>query len=917
MTTVRVDWFVPVLDVTSALLLGVVALMGAMDAVLRREVIGLPIAAAATATGVLWLAHMVVFPGVLHFGLPGAGSQTPIAVFSLTSIASPTLLIGALLARPRPLAHPGRAVVLTLGAAVAGALGLAVAAVAASSHLPAMIAAGERFTTFTQLLWLAGLGASLAAIGLFASGKRGDARVSNMVMTALLLIAFGAIDQVLFVHGRYQARWYVAMVLRVLPDVALLAAMCRLFVQSVKNEQHRTSDLRVLEQTALALAARPDRLSIQLEVVAAVRDALTKRSDHGHPEVSLFEVHKGWATLVAEQHLAGKVDVTPFPLELDPLLERALAHGRPELFLVEELQTNQRLDNGNLDDQARAEQRVAHRALAERGLCAWVCMPIVFEDELLGALTVASSTPGALDADAVQLIEGIAHLAGLAIARADIYDRVAAIVHSITEGVITVDEAGAIESVNPVASGILREPVAALVGRPVELVADPTSRGTLGSLLENCRAGGVNTASIEMAGHRSGGAFPLEATAAPLQLGSRRLVLLVIRDLTEKRAAEETLRSSEARGRAIIQAASEAFVEIDGDGIVTRWNDHAEQLFGWPEAEAVGAVLAERILPLRYRQAHKKGIAEYLRTGKSQLLNQWIEISAITRTGREIPVELSIWPVESPTGTSFCAFVRDISERKAAERALRQANQDLARSNADLSEFASVAAHDLKSPLSNIGGFAGMLAEGMGGDLTAEGREYTGYIARGVSRMTELIDDLLSYARLGSAAMAWEPVDCQRLVAEILVDLGGTIAARGATVQAEGLPVVTGDSARLRQLFQNLLTNALKFAAADTVPVVQVKADHLDADWVISVTDNGIGIDERHRDRVFRMFQRLHSDEYDGTGMGLALCKRVAEAHGGRIWVEQPPEPGTSICVALPRQPITAADQSSEAHHAG
>lgn len=252
------------------------------------------------------------------------------------------------------------------------------------------------------------------------------------------------------------------------------------------------------------------------------------------------------------------------------------------------------------------------------------------------------------------------------------------------------------------------------------------------------------------------------------------------------------------------------------------------------------------------------------------------------------------------------AAVQRELERSNAE--LQAANQELARSNADLVEFAYVASHDLSEPLRVISGHVQLLARRYEGSLDDDAARYIAYAVDGCSRMQSLITDLLAYSRVGQARLVAKQVDCERVVSEVLVGLGPAIAEAGAVVEVGDLPEVIGDPGQLRQLFANLIGNAVKFTAPDVVPTVQVSGT-TDGDVArFVVADHGIGVPVRHRERIFRMFQRLHRrDDYPGTGIGLSICRRIVDRHGGRIEVQDTPGGGATFVVVLPASPRSTA----------
>ena len=225
---------------------------------------------------------------------------------------------------------------------------------------------------------------------------------------------------------------------------------------------------------------------------------------------------------------------------------------------------------------------------------------------------------------------------------------------------------------------------------------------------------------------------------------------------------------------------------------------------------------------------------------------------------------------------------------------------ELARSNADLEQFAYVASHDLQEPLRMVTMYMQILEEEYGGQLSADADRYIKYAVDGATRMGDLIDGLLGLSRVNTQKIQPAPTDCNELVGQVISDLGQVIEDSGAEVTFEDLPIVNADSTQLGQLFQNLISNGIKFRG-DALPRVHVEAQERGGEWVFSVRDNGIGIAPRHRERVFQMFQRLHNrSEYPGTGIGLAICYKIVQSHGGRIWVESVAGEGSTFYFTVP-----------------
>ncbi len=259
-------------------------------------------------------------------------------------------------------------------------------------------------------------------------------------------------------------------------------------------------------------------------------------------------------------------------------------------------------------------------------------------------------------------------------------------------------------------------------------------------------------------------------------------------------------------------------------------------------------------------------------------------------------------------------YVLDISERKRNERTVALYAEELARSNRELEAFASVASHDLQEPLRTVASFTQLLAARYGDRFDAEGHELLGFVVGGVERMSALIEGLLAVSRVGTRALPHAPVDCERLLQGVLDDLRTALDAAGASVTHDPLPTLPGDETQLGQLLRNLLDNAVKFHRPGVPPRVAISALREGDVWVFRVSDNGLGIEPQYFDRIFVIFQRLHlQDEYPGTGIGLAVCRRVVERHGGRMWIESEPGVGSTFCFTLPATAVAGSRADREA----
>ena len=241
----------------------------------------------------------------------------------------------------------------------------------------------------------------------------------------------------------------------------------------------------------------------------------------------------------------------------------------------------------------------------------------------------------------------------------------------------------------------------------------------------------------------------------------------------------------------------------------------------------------------------------------------------------------------------------DITKLKLLEDELKDKNEKLERSNKELEQFAYVASHDLQEPLRMVASYTELLEERYKGELDEKADKYIGYAVDGAKRMQRLINDLLVLSRVNTRGKPFETVNCNDLVEKVLQGLGSTLNEKQAQIKADPLPTLTGDHTQLFQLFQNLISNAVKFHGAEK-PVVKISAKQDNSEWIFSIRDNGIGIDPEFFDRIFVIFQRLHErDAYQGTGIGLSIAKKIVERHGGKIWVESEPGAGSTFYFSL------------------
>ncbi len=349
---------------------------------------------------------------------------------------------------------------------------------------------------------------------------------------------------------------------------------------------------------------------------------------------------------------------------------------------------------------------------------------------------------------------------------------------------------------------------------------------------------------------------------------------------------------------ALLESAPDAIVIVDRQGRIAIVNRQVEEMFGYKRDELL-AQPVEMLIPERFRGRHVRDRDDYIASPSTRPMGAGLELHARRKNGTEFPVEISLSPLQAPDGMLVTSIIRDVTDRKRVEEQLRQTAADLESSNAELEQFAYVASHDLQEPLRMVASYTQMLARRYQGKLDADADEFIEYAVDGARRMQALINDLLAYSRVGTRRRAFEPTDTGAVVDQVIADLNVAIGEEGATVTRGPLPLVMGDPVQLGQLFQNLISNAIKFRG-ERPPEVRITAERDDDTWRFAVADNGIGIDADYADRIFVIFQRLHTrSEYPGTGIGLAICKKIVERHGGRIWVDGRPGKGTTFHLTI------------------
>jgi PAS domain S-box-containing protein len=393
--------------------------------------------------------------------------------------------------------------------------------------------------------------------------------------------------------------------------------------------------------------------------------------------------------------------------------------------------------------------------------------------------------------------------------------------------------------------------------------------------------------------------FPIEIMLSPLESAEGTLVTAAIRDISVRRAAEKHLAQMEGRYRGLLEAAPDAMVVVNQGGEIVLLNVQAEKQFGYSRDELIGQKV-KNIIPEGFAE---RLVADALRSVEDALAQQigtGIELTGRRRDSSEFPIELMLSPLESAEGILVTAAVRDITTRKKAEANLLNKVEELNRSNEELGQFAYIASHDLQEPLRMVASYTQLLSRRYKGKLDSDADEFIAFAVDGASRMQRLIQDLLAYSRVGTKGRDLVEISSEEALEQALINLRGAIEDKGAVVTHDPLPSVVADDMQLVQLFQNLVGNAIKYQSSG-IPKVHISVTKNGGKkWTFSVKDNGLGIDPQYFEKIFGMFQRLHKrEEFAGTGIGLAICKKIVERHGGSISVESEPGHGSTFRFAL------------------
>jgi PAS domain S-box-containing protein len=477
-------------------------------------------------------------------------------------------------------------------------------------------------------------------------------------------------------------------------------------------------------------------------------------------------------------------------------------------------------------------------------------------------------------------------------------DRIlATALEATTDAVFMKDAGGRYLMLNRAAAAYFGCPAGEVVGHVDTEFFPPEEAAALRAMDRSVLASGV-TATAEEVVSTDEGTRLLQSTKGVYRddAGRPAGVFGISRDITEQRRAADEHR----RFVAALELTVEGVAHLDLEGRFIWVNDAFATLCGYPPLEMIGLPWSALAHPddLDHMSAAHAGVARGSRIER--------EVRTVRRDGSWFHAQLVVVMAKDGDGahSGFCSTLRDVSDRKAAEAVLHRASTELERRNTELEGFAAMVAHDLRQPLQVVGGFAQLLAQGTDASADETTGRYLAAIGRGVGKMTAMVDSMLEYARTGEAEAPVTLTDSHRIVADVIDGLEGSMHGGQVVVNSQ-LPVLPADPAQLSRLFENLIGNALKFRA-DTAPLVQVAAERDGNAWRFTVHDDGRGVSPDFVDQLFGMFSREHRSGPSGTGMGLAICRKIVDHHGGRIWFEAAPDHGSIVSFTLPAGPPAA-----------
>lgn len=479
------------------------------------------------------------------------------------------------------------------------------------------------------------------------------------------------------------------------------------------------------------------------------------------------------------------------------------------------------------------------------------------------------------------------------------------VVRTLPLAVAAVDKRANVALWNPAGEALFGWSASEVLGGPLPTFPDDEAQETFTTLLHSRRDGAAMPAREAVRRRKDGSLVNVSVTTAPLidSEGDPIGMIAFAADISGRKRTEADLRESEERFRSIFEHSNDAIYILDPEkDEFLEINERAAEMLEYSVDEL------KRLHPSDIHPDEMPRLQAFAEVVNARGHGWTRDLTCRTKTGDKLPSEISASMIRLEGRSWMIAVVRDMSPRVKAEAQLAEAEQELERralqlslAETQLSDLARAVSHDLSEPLRTVSSYVQLLEQRYHDQLDQDATEFIGYAVDAVKRMRVLISDVLDLSRIGASGRPLSDVDTARVVEEVVHDLAAGIEEAEAVVNAEGLPVVRGDERELRELFQNLIGNALKFRSPNRLPQVRLSATRGEGATRFAVADNGVGIDAAHQERVFGVFRRLNpQDAYPGTGIGLAICKKVVDHHGGRIWVESEAGQGSTFYFTIP-----------------